>query len=336
MPVLCLLFRKPADQFHSIERVFGQLNDELAKEIRVEKACLPYYSSSLLHVVWNILYARRRSADIFHVTGDVHYAVWGLPRRRTILTVHDLVFLHRYRGIKRRLLKWLYLDMPVRHCRLITTISEATKRDILAHTNCPADKIVVIPDPVDQKITHVPAVFNEKNPVILFVGSTPNKNLPGVIEALEGIDCTLTIIGKPSPEQTAMLKERSIRFVQLAGLSDEEMIGQYIRADLVLFPSTFEGFGLPVVEAQKAGRPVITSDLDPMREVAGGAACLVDPYRPESIREGVLKVIGNKEYREQLVEKGLINAERFSPADIGRRYSATYKKLLPCAASQAF
>jgi len=336
MPTLCLLFRRPAQRFHSIERVFGQLDDQLGEEFRVEKTFLPYYSSSIFNLLRNILFTRRRSADIFHVTGDVHYAVWGLPRGRTVLTIHDLVFLYRPGGIKRRLFKWLFLDMPVRHCGLITTISEATKKDILANTKCAPDKIVVIPDPVDQRMRYVPAVFDETNPVILFIGSTPNKNLPGVIEALEGVPCTLNIVGKPPPEQVDKLNERKIRFTNRYDLSDEELIAQYIGADLVLFPSTFEGFGLPVVEAQKAGRPVITSDLDPMREVAGGAACLVDPYKPESIREGVLKVIRDKAYREQLVEKGFINAERFSPGDIGSRYSAAYKTLLSCAASQPF
>jgi glycosyltransferase involved in cell wall biosynthesis len=328
MPVLCLVFRKPVKHFFSIERVFNQLDGKFGEDIMAGKAYLPDYSSSLGNIFRNLLYVRKQKADIFHITGDVHYAVLALPARRTMLTIHDCVFIHRPRGIKRSLLKWLFLDWPVRHCRWITTISEATRQDILKNTRCPPEKIVVIPNPVDDRIRHIPALFNASRPAILFIGSTPNKNLERVIAALEGISCTLNIIGRINPAQISLLDQYRIEYANRYELSDEELARQYIEADLVLFPSTFEGFGLPVVEAQKTGRPVITSNIDPMKEVAGGAACLVDPYDTASIRAGVLSVIGDKTYREQLVEKGLLNAARFAPAEIGRRYQAYYKKLL--------
>jgi glycosyltransferase involved in cell wall biosynthesis len=279
--------------------------------------------------IWaNILSARKNHADIYHVTGDIHYIVSGLPRRRTLLTIHDCVFLYSATGLKRRLLKWILLDMPVRRSLLITTISEATKKDILRYTGCPPEKVVVIPDPVSDTIHYSAATFRQEEPVILFVGTTANKNLLRTAEALHGINCRLDIVGRLSDEQQEALAEQQIRYTCQANLTDEEMAAKYTGADIVLFPSTFEGFGLPIVEGQKTGRPVITSDLSPMKDTAGAGACLVDPFDPAAIREGVQKIISDRVYREQLIAEGLRNVSRFSAETIARQYIDCYKQLL--------
>jgi glycosyltransferase involved in cell wall biosynthesis len=327
MPIVCLLFRKPVPLFFSIERIFDQLSPVLGKGAEIDKVYLPH-SFSPLNLFRNLLFAGRQKADLYHVTGDIHYIVRALPRRRTILTIHDCVFLHRSRGLKRRILKWLFLDMPVRHCCLITTISEATRQDILRHTNCSPDKVVVIPNPVDSHIKYSPAEFNCRMPNVLFIGSTPNKNLERVIEALKGIDCTLTVVGRLSDPQLSLLQRTQVQYINRLNLSNEELIRQYVESDLVLFPSTFEGFGLPIVEGQATGRPVITSDRSPMKDVAGGGACLVDPDSIDSIRQGLLSVIRDAAFREQLVEKGLQNAGRFSAGAIAGQYEKVYQKIV--------
>ncbi len=97
---------------------------------------------------------------------------------------------------------------------------------------------------------------------------------------------------------------------------------------MLVFASTYEGFGLPIVEAQATGRPVVTSDTLSMPEVAGDAACLVDPFNVESIRNGILKVIQDTGYREQLVQNGLKNVERFKPESVAMQYLALYRELV--------
>ena len=322
---ICLLFRH-RDRFFSIERIFSQLGPFLSRKATVSRWEAPY--SSPKKILQNLRLVRQCRADVFHITGDIHYIVLGLPGRRTMLTIHDCIFLYSSTGLKRRLLKWLLLDMPVRRCRLVTTISERTRQDILRYTKCRPDKVVVIPNPVDDRIRYEPAAFRIGEPVILFVGTTPNKNLDRVAEALKGISCTLEIIGKLSPEVTAMLESGGITYKNSFDLTDEAMADKYAGADIVLFPSLFEGFGLPVIEGNKAGRVVITSNLSPMKEVAGDAACLVDPHDVASIREGVLKVIGDEDYRASLISAGLVNAARFDARVIAQQYVDCYKKLM--------
>lgn len=322
-----LLFRKPV-RFFSLERVFRQLEPNMSAVFDLHRWVAPRAGGSPTTILANWRAARKCRADVYHVTGDIHYITLALPRRRTMLTIHDCIFLYSTTGMKRSILKYLFLTLPVRHCQLITAISQATKDDIIAHTGCDPDKIVVIPNPVDGLIRYVPATFNTANPVILFIGSTPNKNLNRVAEALKDIRCRLDIIGNPPEETLRLLESSGITYTVASGLSGEAIAEKYIAADIVLFPSTFEGFGLPIVEGQKAGRPVITSNLSPMKEVAASGACLVDPHDPASIRAGVLKVIEDAGYREQLVRAGFANVERFETSVVANQYLTCYKQLL--------
>ena len=329
MKKICFVFRKKNPLFFSIEKVFDTIMKETALSgWDIKRTEVPWYSSGIGKVLRNIIFLRREKAALYHITGDIHYAVFAFPRRKTILTIHDIVFVYQTKGFKRWVFLHLFLKWPARYASVITTISEQSKTDIIKFTNCDPSKIKVIPDPLNSFITYSEKPFNKSKPVILFIGSTPNKNLPRVLEAIAGISCHLQLIGKYSPEQLEKIKQLEISHSVAVGISEEELNRKYGEADILLFPSLFEGFGLPIVEAQQAGKVVITSNIGPMNEVAGMGACIVDPLSIEAIREGLIKVISDEKYRAQLINSGTENCKRFSTKSISAAYTSVYDQIL--------
>ena len=314
----------------------------MAKEVNaagttvIEKVEMPFTSKGIFSILFNLIFLTRFKNGLFHITGDVHYAILALPKDRTILTIHDLVFLHTYKGLRRSLLKWIFLDLPVRRAKYITTISEKSKQEILDYTNCNPEKILVIPNPVDPIFSTstplpsagLPTMVGKFNPAtILFLGTKPNKNLEISIAALFGLDVHLRIIGELSRKQKEMLEKFNIHYSSDFSISPEQLSSEYTNADLILFPSTYEGFGLPVIEGFQAERPVITSNISPMKEVAGDAAVLVDPFSVASIREGVINLLSSHQHQMELVEAGKEKVANYQPGFIAGLYQELWRKL---------
>jgi glycosyltransferase involved in cell wall biosynthesis len=334
MRSLKFFYRHTNPLFFSIERVFGAIATEIRErfpsEFAVEEDRMPLVSKPR-NLLKNIRFTRRHQADINHVTGDVHYALLGCARSKVnVLTIHDCVSVQKYRRRDPRywIIKWVWYNWPVSWADHVTVISESTKRDLLQLVHTRPEKVTVISNFIDPSFFPVPAVFNAARPRILFIGTTPNKNLGRLALALKDIPVLLDIVGDLNDEQQTALETSGVRYEQSARLSGEQLLAKYRDCDLLAFPTTYEGFGLPIVEAQTVGRPVLTSDLSPMREVAGEGACLIDPYDPGSIREGLLRILSEPLYREQLVEKGARNINRFSLDQVTQQYITLYRQLI--------
>ena len=326
------IFLTPSKE-RSIERVFIPIMLQMEKKGHETKSSftwnMRFWPLTLLVNV--IRYALKSHFEgIYHITGDVQYVACFMNPYNTILTIHDCVMLHNTAApvwLKKMIHKYWY-EKPLRKLKYIVCISETTRQDLIAFFPWIADKLIVVPNPVGEEFHYTPKILNEKCPQILHVGTRSNKNLERVIEALAGIKCQLNIIGKLSDVQQILLKKHAINYKNSFHVSDNEIVSAYQSADIISFPSLFEGFGMPIIEGQTIGRPVLTSDREPMKSVAGKNACIVNPESVESIRQGFLRLLYDAKYREKVTLDGQINAKMYNISNVLFGYESIYKQIL--------
>lgn len=143
MAIRILYIERKASEYVSIERAFRCIADNLGPDFEFDFQQLPF-GPRIWHTLGNLLFFRKRRADIYHVAGGVHYISLILPKRRTILSIMDCRFMYNEFGLRHWLLKRLYLQWPVRWVSRITAISGQTKREIVEYSDCPPEKIAVL------------------------------------------------------------------------------------------------------------------------------------------------------------------------------------------------
>lgn len=270
---------------------------------------------------------RSYASKLLHVS----YNAPPLSRLPFVVSVHDVSFRHypEYFSPRTRLLLSTLLPYSMRRAKHIITLSEASKRDIIQFYPYTYDKLSVIPlaagliastqpDPV------VAARYTDKRGFILAVGTVqPRKNIARLIHAYVELrnqnvtEARLIIVGRSawqhSTIQQIALSSRYADDIIFTGyLADAEVASLYQACKVFVYPSLYEGFGLPVLEAMQLGAPVITSNISSLPEVAGDAAILIDPYSVLDIRTGLQEVLTNDIVREDLRRRGKQRAARFS------------------------
>lgn len=323
--------RRPGSSQYSVESYFERVRACLSGSVSAISAVAPCFSRGVSGRVANLWWALQFRNRLAHVTGDVNYLVLALKRRRCVLTVLDCEVLERLAGIRRWIVWLLWFRLPVCRAAVVTVISEETKRQLLMHVTVPADRVVVVPVSVAEELQYRSAEFRAECPVVLQVGVKHNKNVPRLIEALSGLSCILKVVGEVDSELRQLLENSGLQYVVLGRLTNAELVRAYEDCDVVAFCSTHEGFGMPIVEAQRVGRVCVTANCSSMPEVAGGAACLVDPFSVESMRHGFLRVFSDEAYRSGLIEAGLRNAERFNAEQISALFAQIYSIVEECS-----
>jgi len=274
--------------------------------------------------------------------------------QNSVVTIHGLEYeyypeMYPWRHL--RYLRWS-TKYALKNARKIIAVSENTKKDLIELYGGEPEKIEVIYHGVEQGLSFKdnPALKGQslKLPYILFIGRLETKkNIQGLIEAFNllkekyQVPHRLVLVG-PIPMsdkgltlQVATLKRSRLRgrTFKVVKRSDLEILG-YVseqekwqllkKADLFVLPSFYEGFGIPILEAQAAGCPVITSNVSSMPEVAGDGAVLIDPKNIEQIAQGIYQVISDENFKKELIQKGYKNVKRFSWQKCARR---TFKVL---------
>ncbi len=322
-----LLMRKPFGHRNSVERLFMTLAAEMPSDIIATQRMSRFISRGIFRRIYITIEAALNQADVTHVTGDTNFLTLFLRRDRTVLTVLDATSLTRLSGFRRWAFRLIWYRVPMSRARVITVISDATRKRLLS---------AGLTLPQDIRIVHCclmpgfgpfPKPFDRDKPVLLLIGTMWNKNLERVVRATRGLRCHLRIVGKLTAEQQAELRDAGSEFSTVEKLDDAQVLDEYRQCDMVVFASLEEGFGLPIIEAQAVGRPVVTSDRSSMPEVAGEAAEFVDPTSVESIRCGITRVILDADRRERLVKLGFENVKRFAPSVIAAQYAAIYREL---------
>jgi glycosyltransferase involved in cell wall biosynthesis len=291
---------------------------------------------------------RREGVTLFHAP---HYVLPPLVSCPSVVTIHDCIHLMFPQYLPNRLaLRYARASIAgaARRATRVLTVSESSKRDILRFVDIKPEKIDVIYNAYDERfivepneddVVRVRERYQLHDEFVLYAGGVkPHKNLERLIEAFDlvrkmGLDhLKLVLIGddisRYSALRRAVHQHQLHKFVRFLGYMPEETLAvMYRLAGVFVFPSLYEGFGLPPLEAMASGTPVVTSNVSSLPEVAGDAAVLVDPYDPDAIAEGIYRVLTDEQLRRDLRVRGAARARQFSWATSVGRVRQIYQEV---------
>ncbi len=302
--------------------------------------------SSLWRSYWLGGKLHRDGIDLYH--GLSNEIPFDLPRPgvSSVVTIHDLIFL-RYPEWYQPVDRLIYARKARHACRnadRIIAISKQTGSDIQEFMGTPAEKIDVVYqgcDPVfyssvkEAARQELKSKYGLPSSYLLYVGTIePRKNLLRILEALETgpVDVPLVVIGRETPYIHTVrryIRERSMKHILfLSNVPNEDLPGLYQMAEIFIYPSRFEGFGIPILEALSSGIPVITSTGGCFAEAGGKHTVYIDPDRPEELAEAIQKILGDKTLQEQMRKAGVAHAKNFRDEIIAENIMQVYRKVL--------
>jgi glycosyltransferase involved in cell wall biosynthesis len=323
------------------------ITEELGENFRaVPEPARPYSAREQLRIPMDL---RREGVDLFHAP---HYVLPPLTPCKSVVTIHDCIHLRFPQYLPNRL-AYAYarssLWFATHRSNRVLTVSEASKRDILRYFHVPERKINVIYNAIDERFGEPPAPeeiervrdrYQLNAPYVLYAGNIkPHKNLERLIEAFHMLrrgdleHVKMLIIGdeisKYATLRRAVHRYKLHKHVRFFGFVPDKTLAVFYRlARAFVFPSLYEGFGLPPLEAMASGTPVITSNLSSLPEVVGDAALLIDPYDASAIADAMRRVLLDSDLRENLRQRGLQRVSEFSWERSVRRVREIYEEVL--------
>ncbi len=307
------------------------------------------YSSFPL--LWRSYYLTQRllrdKVDLFHgLSNELPICIEksGIP---SVVTIHDLIFNRHpeyYKFLDRKIYNFKFKRACL-HANRIIAVSETTKKEIIAAYKIPESKIEVIYQGchptfgtrIDQQTRdNVMNSFNIARPYILYVGSIEaRKNLLLIVKAMKHLnaDITLVAVGKRTPYTEvveAFIKENQLqnRVKILHNVSSAELPALFQSASVFVYPSFFEGFGIPILEALTSGIPVIAATGSCLEEAGGNDSLYVDPNNHIQLASYINQVISNRQLAYNMIEKGKVYAQRFSPEQSARQLMSLYNQVI--------
>jgi glycosyltransferase involved in cell wall biosynthesis len=293
------------------------------------------------------LAVRGRRADIYHILGHSYaHLARTLPRDRTIISCQDLIPLRAeqgaagFRAERRPTAQFRWITSHLKTVARVACISRLTRDDVHQLCGVPHERLTVIPLGVDARFRPLPEEHAKRarsrldgRYVVLHVSSgAPYKNVPGtlrVIAALrqQGCDVSLVRAGQSlNPGELHLAKSLGIegKIIDCGVVSDHRLVELYNAADLLLFPSFYEGFGLPVLEAMACGLPAVISDCPALLEVAGDAAAIAPASDVKALAQAVIAILQQPELAARLRRDGMKRAALFSWQSTADAYAQLY------------
>lgn len=296
---------------------------------------------------------KHHNLDIYHCMQQLDLP-YGVNRCRTVVTVHDMAYaLFPHFFLQNRMSRWVYQTRvgTIKKASKIIAVSKNTKKDLVKLLQIPENRIEVIPEGVEpkfcpvqdlDKIEAIKRKYNISEEYVFHVGGfSPTKNLHSLLLAFKGLvrahreDVTLVLAGNTgsvSPYEKRV--RRDIEELQLGkkvvianAVCDNDLVLLYNGATLFVYPSLYEGFGLPPLEAMACGTPVIASTSSSLPELIGDAGILVDPHNVDEITLAMFKVLSSSQLRNEMIAKEIRRSKLFSWRNTARNTLAVYENL---------
>lgn len=290
--------------------------------------------------------AQNLGADIFHGLSGEFPLKWNDKPIKKVVTIHDLIFMRYpeyYSFFDRKIHFWKF-KKAAESADLVIAISEQTKADIIKFLKVPESRIRVVyqgchhsfkEDKPQELLESVQDKFKIPKEFILNVGTIEErKNLLNIVKSINNTEIPLVVVGKKKEKYFKKVERFIIKnklqnqVFFLENVSMEELAAIYKLAKIFVYPSVFEGFGIPVIESLFSGTAVITSNSSSLPEAGGKDSLYIDPDNIDDLKSKILFLWSNESERKLRVEKGLLYAQKFSDENIAKELMKVYRETI--------